>query len=157
MAVGAIGKIWLGAQRWCLLRLAALRPQPKETAPHLAVGLRGEFEALFHLRRQGYTVVDRRWKSPELRGDIDLVGWDGDCLCFVEVKTRTAHDLLPAEAAVDRDKVEMLRDMARAYLRRIPRDERGQVPVRFDLVSVYLTNDAPQPEFELFRDAFGWR
>jgi putative endonuclease len=157
MAMGLIGRKWLAMQRWCLLRVGSLARRQKETAPHLQVGVRGEFEALFHLRGEGYTVVDRRWKSPELRGDIDLVGWDGDCLCFVEVKTRTARDFMPAETAVDGDKVNMLRDMARAYLRRIPREERGRVPVRFDLVSVYLKQDEPRPEFELFRDAFGWR
>jgi hypothetical protein len=27
------------------------------------------------------------------------MGWDGDMLCFIEVKTRTTHDLKPAKAA----------------------------------------------------------
>ncbi len=35
------------------------------SAAHLATGLRGEEEALFHLRRQGYTIVARRWTQPE--------------------------------------------------------------------------------------------
>ena len=44
----------------------------------------------------------------------------GSRLCFVEVKTRSGRDAMPAESAVDRDKQEMLRRMARAYLRGFP-------------------------------------
>lgn len=131
-----------------------LRRMPS-TAEHLATGLRGEREALFHLRTLGYTVVARRWKSAKLRGDVDLIGWDQDRLCFIEVKTRTGRDpLAPAESAVDADKQEMLRKMARAYLRSFPDKLRREVPVRFDIVSVYL-----QPttvEFDVYKGAFGW-
>jgi len=156
--MGAINGLWLEAQRRGLLRMDALgrRVGRAPSLPeHLSVGIRGEFEALFYLRRQGYTIVARRWRSPELRGDLDLVGWEDDALCFVEVKTRTARDMSPAHSAVDDEKKDMLRQMARAYLRRIPREERGAVPVRFDVVSVYLVGEAR--EFEIFRNAFGWR
>jgi len=123
-------------------------------AGHLATGLRGEREALFELRRLGYTVVARRWKNAKLRGDVDLIGWDREWLCFVEVKTRTERDAVPAMVAVDSDKQEMLRKMARAYLRGFPEKYRREIPVRFDVVSVYL-----QPagtEFEVYKGAFGW-
>jgi putative endonuclease len=122
---------------------------------HLATGLRGEREALFHLRKMGYTVVARRWKSAKLRGDVDLIGWEGEWLCFVEVKTRTERDRTPAESAVDGHKQEMLRKMARAYLRTLPEGLRGEIPVRFDVVSVYLQPTGT--EFDVYREAFGWR
>ncbi|SNT30354.1 putative endonuclease [Granulicella rosea] len=158
-AAGTLGTLWLNTQRWGLLRLGAaadrLGRAPK-LANHLATGLRGEFEALFYLRRQGYVVVARRWRSPELKGDLDLVAWEGETLCFIEVKARTAHDNIAAEVAVDREKADNLREMARAYLRRIAREERERIPVRFDVVSVYLLQGAA-PEFTLFRDALGWR
>src|ERR1700748_1592574 len=74
------------------------------TAPHLAPGASGEEAALFPLRRNGYTIIARQWRSAKLRGDIDLIGWDGNTLCFLEVKARTSRDWGPAEFAVDEEK-----------------------------------------------------
>jgi putative endonuclease len=131
-----------------------LRRRP-HTATHLATGEQGEREALFHLRKLGYIIVARRWKTAKLWGDVDLIAWDGQTLCFIEVKTRSRRDTISAaESAIDKDKREMLQRMARAYLRRFPEKLREEIPVRFDVVSVYL-----QPagaEFELYREAFGW-
>ena len=148
---------WLRTQRSALLRLRAWalrvgRLKPK--AKHLEVGLRGEFEALFHLRRLGFKVFERRWRTPELRGDLDLVAWEDGCLCFVEVKTRTARDLAPAGVAVDDTKRRMLRSMARAYRRTLPRVQAEEWSVRFDVVSVYLLGE--RVECELVRGAFPW-
>ena len=150
---------WLRIQTAGLRRMEAISRRwgrARMTAPHLLTGLRGEREALLHLRSLGYTVVAQRWKSTHLRGDVDLIAWENDWLCFVEVKTRSERNLLdPAEAAVDDDKQRILRRMARVYLRSFPEERRLKIPVRFDVVSVYL--DGPAPEFELLRGAFGWR
>ena len=102
----------------------------------------------------GYIVVARRWKTAKLWGDVDLIGWDGSRLCFIEVKTRSGRDAMTAESAVDGDKMDMLRRMARAYLRGFPEKLRAEVPVRFDVVSVYLLPSGV--EFDLYRGAFGW-
>lgn len=147
-------------QIWMLRRMevmgAWLRRGSRSRAEHLATGMRGEREALFHLRTMGYIVVARRWKSAKLRGDVDLIGWDGEWLCFVEVKTRTGRDpMAPAESAVDWDKQEMLRKMARAYLRAFPEKLRREIPVRFDIVSVYLQRVGV--EFDVYQGAFGWQ
>jgi putative endonuclease len=119
---------------------------------HLATGLRGERAAFFWLRRRGYTVVARNWRSSRVRGDLDLVAWDGDELCFIEVKTRTTRAVAAAEAAVDLDKRRVLRRLARHYLRQLPK--RG-VPARFDVLSIYFES-GKAPDFEYFPGAFGW-
>ena len=147
----------MDVQVWGARRLESLarRRRGKPGGPaHLITGEQGEREALFYLRKMGYTIVARRWKSAKLWGDVDLIGWEGPTLCFVEVKTRSGRDAVAAEAAVDREKCEMLRRMARAYLRGFPERLRGDVPVRFDVVSVYLLPSGI--EFELYRGAFGW-
>ena len=80
------------------------RMAPARGAAHLLTGRRGEEEAYFYLRKRGYVMVARNWRSPRRRGEIDLIGWDKDVLCFVEVKTRAARALVAGEAAVDGDK-----------------------------------------------------
>lgn len=129
----------------------AARRRPPEPA-HLATGRRGELAAYFHLRRHGYIVVARGWRSGRLRGDIDLIAWEGDTLCFVEVKTRTTRDVATAEAAVDEDKRRTLRRLARSYMRQLP--HQGTL-ARFDILSIYFEKEKAT-EFELFRSAFDW-
>jgi putative endonuclease len=134
-------------------RLAARRGRDDSRSPqHLKTGRRGEMAAFFYLRRKGFVVTARGWRSQVARGDIDLVAWEGDTICFVEVKTRTTRAVAPAEVAVDEDKQRILRRMARHYLRQLPEEN---VPVRFDILSIYFEANK-NPEFELFRGAFGW-
>ena len=115
--------------------------QKEKTAAHLATGQAGEDAAYFHLRNLGYVMVARNWRVPQCKGELDLVAWDGDVLCFVEVKTRTTHDVKPAEAAVDEHKRRELAIMARSFMRRLRREK---PPVfRFDVVSVYFSTAAP--------------
>ena len=94
-------------------------------------------------------MVARNFRSPRRRGEIDLIGWDKDVLCFIEVKTRTSRDVKPAEAAVDRDKQRELAAMAREYLRSLP----PACHWRFDVLSVYYEAAASPPRFELFQNA----
>ena len=129
---------------------AAIFGAKTATAPHLVTGNRGEDEAFYHLHKYGYVLIARRWRSRNLRGDIDLIAWDGDTLCIIEVKTRTSHGLAPAEAAVDDEKQRMLRRMAHAYLRR--RRFPDSQPVRFDVVCVYILGSVV--EFEILKNWF---
>jgi len=117
--------------------------------PHLRVGTRGEEDTYFHLRKLGYVIVARNFRSPRCRGEIDLIGWDADVLCFIEVKTRTSRDVKPPEAAVDRHKRREVAAVAREYLRRLP----PSCQWRFDIVSVYYERLNSCPQIEVFRNA----
>jgi putative endonuclease len=153
---------WLDTQQSILRHIAPLaqrRRRSLATPAHLATGLRGEEEALFHLRRLGYTVVARRWSTPLMPGDIDLVAWHDGHLCFIEVKSRTGRDLVPAEFAVDTAKQDTLRRLARIYRKRVQPLHAEPIPIRFDVVSVYFTPGAepqiqPRVELEVFPGAF---
>ena len=131
-------------------RLADRVLPPDKSPERHRVGRRGEEETYFYLRKRGYVMVARNFRSPLRHGEIDLIGWDRDVLCFIEVKTRTTRDVKPAEAAVDEYKQRELAAVAREYLRRIPRSCQW----RFDVVSVYYVGQPSQPQFELFQNAF---
>ena len=135
-------------------RLARRRGRAPALPAHLLTGIEGEEAAYFYLRRKGFTVVARRWSAGNLPGDMDLIAWQGPLLCFFEVKTRTAHDVTPAEAAVDFHKRNILRRLARQYVRQLPPESGRQS--RFDVISVYLV-PRQTPEFTHFENAFGWR
>src|ERR1700721_4584151 len=63
-------------------------------------GVRGETYAYWYLRRHGYILVARNYTAPGIKGEIDMVGYDGPVLAFVEVKTRTAVDpALPSQSS----------------------------------------------------------
>jgi putative endonuclease len=144
-------------------RVGARFGRKDERSETAIVGACGEEAAYFHLRHHGYTVVARNYRSPRVRGELDLVAWDGETLCFVEVKTRTRRDFAPAESAVDPEKRKDLRKIAREYLRHLPgvstrlrSGMKAELPdTRFDVVSVYLLPDKPV-EIELRKSAFGW-
>ncbi|HEY6445241.1 MAG TPA: YraN family protein [Acidobacteriaceae bacterium] len=133
------------------LQRSAARRQPARAA-HLETGARGERAAFFWLRLHGYVVVARGWKSSRARGDLDLIAWDEETLCFIEVKTRTTRAVAPAEMAVDQEKRRVLRRLARHYMRQLPNRD---VPVRFDILSIYFEK-GQQPVFEHFPHAFGF-
>jgi len=134
--------------------LAGRRGRGSELPAHLRTGERGEEAAFFFLRRKGFTVVARRWNDGPLPGDLDLIAWDGDVLCFIEVKSRTSTGVATASSAVDRDKRQVLRRLARQYLRQLP-DDHVRRDVRFDIVTVYELSGRPR-EVQLIAGAFGW-
>jgi putative endonuclease len=127
-------------------------PPPNATAQQ---GQRGERAAYFFLRKQGYTVVARRWRHALLDGEIDLIAWEGDTLCMVEVKTRGSRTPFAAEFSIDKGKAAATRRMADAYVRQLPflAGETPTIAVRFDAVSVYFGDDG-KPDTRLQRDFF---
>ena len=141
-------ELCLAALDW----LAERRPREARSA-HLLTGERGEEAAFFFLQRAGFVVVAQRWNDGPLPGDIDLIAWQNDVLCFVEVKTRTTRDFATASSAVDREKRRILRRLAGQYLRQLPGDERPDV--RFDIVTVYELA-GKRREIRLIPAAFGW-
>jgi putative endonuclease len=132
-----------------------------DVAPHLALGRRGEELAAAFLRRQGFRLVaanfrigvgrDRR--GTLLQAEIDLVAYEEETLCFVEVKTRASDRFAAPEANVDLHKQRQITRAARAYRRLL---DLTAEPYRFDVVSIILptadeTNCAPAPRIQLHR------
>ena len=145
---------WLLARLTCAVQCVQ-HVLGKPSNLHLRTGREGETAAYLFLRQQGYRIVATNFRTRADRGEIDLIGWENDVLCFVEVKTRIGEGLTLPEAAVDTAKKSHIRSVARSYLRRL-RVERTP-PCRFDIVSVYYAQRDATPEIRLIRNAFRWR
>jgi putative endonuclease len=115
-------------------------------------GIRGETYAYWYLRRLGYVMVAKNYMAPGLKGEIDLVGYDGPVLAFIEVKTRTASDkaLATPEDAVTEEKRRNLDRMARRFASE-RHTEAGEY--RFDVVAIE-TSAGRKPEVRLHKGAF---
>lgn len=102
-------------------------------AEHLRRGRIGEAAARKHLQKMGMRFLTANFAGPD--GEIDLVFRDGECLVFVEVKSRSDGGWTRPAEAVDERKRRALRRTAAHYLGRL-RDSR--VRFRFDIVEVML-------------------
>src|SRR5262245_43417772 len=76
-----------------------------EASPHFALGQRGERMALAYLEHAGYRIVAANFSVPVGRNsrgvlvnaEIDIVAFDAQTLCFIEVKTRASEDFAPPQ------------------------------------------------------------
>lgn len=105
----------------------------KEKPEHLRRGKLGERAAKKFLRRQGLKFLTANFRSA--RGEIDLIFRDGDCLAFVEVKTRSSEEWTRPAAAVNAQRRRRLSQAALDYLRLL---KNPPVKIRFDIVEVLL-------------------
>ncbi len=130
-------------------RLAGLFGQP--TGGWLAgwLGDAGERLAARYLRRQGFKILARRYRTP--LGEIDLVALDGTCIVFVEVKTRRSDAAGAPYEAVDRNKQMQLTRLALAFLKRYRLLEQS---ARFDVVSIVWEGADREPQIFHYRNAF---
>jgi len=125
------------------------------SAKHRArkTGVRGETYAYWYLRHQGYIVIARNFTVPGMKGELDIVGYDGPMLAFVEVKTRAAAPLGQSrpEDAVNPEKRRNLTRMARQFLRARRLDNTDW---RFDVLAIE-TSLGQKPSVRLHKAAFG--
>src|SRR3972149_6390408 len=106
-----VSKLW----RRMVRRASAAMLRRAELTPEGRTGREGEEAAYWHLRERGYIMVERNYRPEGMRGEIDLIGWDGETLVFVEVKTRQSSEVRAPEAAVDREKEAHVIAAAREY------------------------------------------
>ena len=100
---------------------------------HLRRGELGEQAAKRLLQQLGLKFLAANFHSEH--GEIDLIFREGDCLVFVEVKTRSTEGWTRPAAAVNARKKKLLSQTALDYLRRL---KNPGVKFRFDIVEVLL-------------------
>ena len=129
-----------------------------KSSPSITLGKLGEAYAAAYLEQLGYRLVAANFTLPvgrNLRGaavnaEIDLVAYDGNMLCFVEVKTRASDWFAPPQVNVDLRKRRQVARAARAYRQLLGVEDQ---PYRFDVVTVIPNDSDPStPQIELLRN-----
>ncbi|EWT06093.1 hypothetical protein N864_24115 [Intrasporangium chromatireducens Q5-1] len=105
-----------------------------------ALGQYGERLAERYLRDRGLMILDRNWRC--VRGEIDIVALDEECLVFVEVKTRTTQAFGAPFEAVTRLKLARLRLLSGLWREAADVQWRGR-PSRIDVVSILRPRSGP--------------
>jgi putative endonuclease len=137
-------------------------PAPAITAvpltSHLELGKRGEELAAAYLEQLGLRIVAANFVIPVgrsrlgalINAEIDLVAYDGETLCFIEVKSRMSDWFAPPEANVDRRKQRQIMRAARGYRRMF---DLVNAPYRYDVITVVMPAEGNRDfEVQLLRN-----
>ena len=111
------------------------------------IGRRYEAKAAEFLEKQGYFILERNFQCRQ--GEIDLIGKEGEYLCFIEVKYRGSSSYGTPLEAVTKAKQRKISRTALYYLMKegYPED----TPCRFDVVGMVAD------KAELVRNAFEYQ
>lgn len=113
---------------------------------HIKFGKIGEDIASIVVKKMGYKIIERNYRSKF--GEIDLIAKDKDVLVFIEIKTRTSS-IDYAKQAIDNKKKKKLIKLALAYMKMRKLDN---IKARFDVVAISMKKG--MPEIEFIKDAF---
>ena len=121
-----------------------------------SLGTLGEAYAAAYLDQLGYRLVAKNFTLPVGRNrrgavvsaEIDLVAYDGDTLCFIEVKTRASDWFAPPQVNVDLRKRRQITRAARVYRQMLGIND---APHRYDVVTIVI-GDTATPQIELLRN-----
>jgi len=121
-----------------------------------SLGQLGESYAAAYLEQLGYRLVAANFTLPVgrnrrgaiINAEIDLIAYDGDTLCFIEVKTRASDWFAPPQINVDLRKRRQITRAARVYRQMLGI---SNDPHRYDVVTVVLNNDSTT-QIELLRN-----
>ncbi|MFC1666609.1 YraN family protein [Candidatus Omnitrophota bacterium] len=111
-------------------------------------GKRGEDLAVSYLKKQGYKIIEKNYKTKQ--GEIDIIGRHRGCVCFVEVRARNTRRFGLPEDSINRKKQTQIAKVALSYIKRFGLEEEN---CRFDVVSVENVNSI-SPKLKLLRNAF---
>ena len=132
---------------YALIREGELRANQSKNGPiHMQMGIWGEDMAIDFLKKKGYTILERDWHSKHR--DIDIIAKQGDCIVFVEVKTRRNKALVDPLMSINKEKVKNLRYAIFHYLhyRKVV-----DKPWRIDAITV-IGMKGQKPEINHYQD-----
>jgi len=109
----------------------------------------GESLAVAHLKAREYKILAQNYRA--IRGEIDIVAQDGDCIVFVEVKTRRSLKFGVPQAAVTKQKQRQISKIALTYLQS---KNLWDAPCRFDVIGIHLSSKSELLWLEHIESAF---
>ncbi|PNU20049.1 YraN family protein [Geothermobacter hydrogeniphilus] len=118
------------------------------TEERLALGRWGEEQAVLFLRRQGFRILERNYRTRV--GEIDIIARNRRLLLFVEVKTRRGQACGLPQEAVGIFKQRQIIRTAQWYLNN---QLAGRLQPRFDVIAVRQWRD--EAFIEHLPNAFG--
>ena len=110
-------------------------------------GEKGESIASRHLKKNGYEILEKNYRTK--LGEIDIIAKDRDTIVFVEVKSRRSRQFGNPKGAVTPKKQRKISMAALCYLKTT---RRSNEKARFDVVAITTSRDKPQ--IEIIKNAF---
>lgn len=114
---------------------------------NLFLGRKGEEEAVNLLKENGYKILLRNYKTK--LGEIDIIAFEKDTYCFVEVKTRNSLRFGSPSEALSGFKQ---RQISKAALKFLKENNLLGKKARFDVVSIIYADD--KAKLDLIKNAF---
>lgn len=109
----------------------------------------GETFAADHLKAHGYEILAHNYRFQ--RGEIDLIAQHGNCIVFIEVKTRRSLKYGTPQHAVTKQKQQQISKIALAYLQT---QNLLDTPCRFDVIAILLSPQCEVLKLEQIESAF---
>ena len=117
------------------------------TKERLDLGKKGEDIALEIVKRLGYKCLARNYRCT--LGEIDLIAREGECLVFIEIKTRKDKSTGFAKEAVDSRKRRQISRVALSYMKE---NDCSEMSARFDVIAINLSQG--DMDVEIINNAF---
>ena len=111
------------------------------------LGDKGEELAAVYLVKNGYAIVERKWRFKHW--EVDIIASKGNLLHFFEIKTRTSNKFGNPEESIGREKMNNLKNVAEEYQYKNPHWKY----VQFDVLSINLHYNMPT-EYFLIEDVY---
>ncbi|MEW6079047.1 MAG: YraN family protein [Thermodesulfobacteriota bacterium] len=108
-------------------------------------GRKSEDRAVAFLKKQGYTIIQRNYRTR--LGEIDIIARDKETIVFVEVKARMTDRAGSGKSSITRNKQFRITRLAQYYLKQ---SGLRDVKARFDVVVIQGDGET----VELIRNAF---
>lgn len=124
----------------------------KHKSTAVSIGALGEEAAVKALKKNGYRIITRNYRSK--MGEIDIIAMDGEYTCFVEVRLRKSNAYGSPADTIDERKRRRIINTAKLYA-----VSKGiyDTPMRFDVVAINAdlhSGKRQNTSVQIIKDAF---